>query len=207
MEALGFAPFDALPVERGHRLVGLGEERRLRAGKALWYQGDPADGCCLLLEGSVRALMYRSDESTLEMGSYGPGSWLGVPELALQGPRLLDLSVLSGVHALWFSRLAFERLLEEPGLGRWFFRDLARGYYALHSRVELSRPFDRIARLLAAESGGRPARVERTQEELAELVGASRETVNRNLARMQELGWVRVGRGWVEVLEPRGLEP
>ena len=44
-----------------------------------------------------------------------------------------------------------------------------------------------------------------TQEELAQLVGASRETVNKALADFASRGWIDVHIGSVEVYEPERL--
>jgi CRP/FNR family transcriptional regulator len=55
-----------------------------------------------------------------------------------------------------------------------------------------------------AEEGGSAA-VSATQEELAEAIGASRETVNRHLGRLEAQGLLRVGRGAVEILDADSL--
>ena len=46
-----------------------------------------------------------------------------------------------------------------------------------------------------------------TQEELAQLVGASRETVNKALADFQNRGWLRLEQRGVDLLDLDRLEP
>ena len=46
-----------------------------------------------------------------------------------------------------------------------------------------------------------------TQEELAQLVGASRETVNKALADFQNRGWIRLEPRTVSVLDLERLTP
>jgi DNA-binding Lrp family transcriptional regulator len=43
------------------------------------------------------------------------------------------------------------------------------------------------------------------QEELAEMVGASREAVNKQLARLREMGLIQTSRGHVRILRPEQL--
>jgi CRP-like cAMP-binding protein len=44
-----------------------------------------------------------------------------------------------------------------------------------------------------------------SQEQLAEMAGATREAVNRQLARLRELGVIETGRGRVRILRPATL--
>ena len=44
-----------------------------------------------------------------------------------------------------------------------------------------------------------------THQDLASELGTAREVVSRELKRFQTNGWVRLGRGSIEVLDPDGL--
>ncbi|MCX7023759.1 MAG: Crp/Fnr family transcriptional regulator [Spirochaetes bacterium] len=204
--ARDFAPFSGLDEPMLRRALAAGEERSVRTDKALWYQGDTSSYCCITIAGAVRTIMYRADESTLDLGLFGPGDWLGTAELILSGPCACDAVAAEPCRLLAYAKTGFDRLLGLPGMERWFLGELARRQYALYSRVELSRPQDRLARHLASLAAPGSSRVTCTQEELAESIGATRETVNRNLGRMQEEGLIRVGRGLVEILDRNGLE-
>lgn len=57
--------------------------------------------------------------------------------------------------------------------------------------------------LLEPSRGG--SRVRCTQQEIADALGTAREVVSRTLAGWQKAGWVRTGRGWIEVLRPADL--
>ena len=59
----------------------------------------------------------------------------------------------------------------------------------------------RLATWLLEPSRGGP-RVRCTQQEIADALGTAREVVSRTLAGWQKAGWVRTGRGWIEVLRP-----
>ena len=43
-----------------------------------------------------------------------------------------------------------------------------------------------------------------THQDLASELGTAREVVSRELKRFEDTGWVRLGRGHIEVLDPEG---
>ncbi len=201
------APFDRLGPRAVAAAVRLAEPAALRTGKALCWQGDRADHCWLLLEGQVRAVMYRSDESTIELGHSGRGDWLGLAELLLESPYLADSTADRPCELAAFSRAGLLQLMELPGVQHSLLRELARRYYTLHARMELKTPRDRIVRLLVERCGGSPGEIACTQEEIAEAIGVTRETVNRHLGELAAEGLVRIGRGVLQVPDPSRLRP
>src|SRR5262249_21740008 len=63
----------------------------------------------------------------------------------------------------------------------------------------------RLARRILALADDFGAELQITQEELASLVGAARESVNRQLQEWRENGIVKLGRGRIRVLDAQGL--
>lgn len=146
--------------------------------------------------------MYRSDETSLDLGTQGPGEWLGLVELVVDGPALCDAVALESCRVLGFNRQALDRMRNHEALASWLPAELARRAYALHARIELAHPGQRLARWLSEQEVDT---VQVTQDELAAAVGTTRETVNRHLGRMQLEGLVRLERGRVTVLDAEGL--
>lgn len=202
MDAKGFPPLDRLEDLALRRLLAGTQTLSFRAGKALFYQGDRANRTFLVLGGTVRTLMYRSDETNLDLGIQGPGDWLGLPEMVVEGPYLTDALPLEVCQVQVFDRSAFSRLRSYPEGEAWLTGELARRCYSLHARIELVQPGLRLARWLADHASGP---IVATQEELALTVGTSRETINRHLGRMQAEGLVKVERGRLQVLDAEGL--
>jgi len=198
-------PFDALGAEGRRALERVASPLGLRTGKALFYQGDRADAAYLVLGGSLRGVMYRSDESSLEMGRYGEGEWLGLAECVLGSPYLSDAVAEEPCSLVAFPRPGFERLFAMPGMPRFFLTEMARRYYTLHSRIELAQPMDRLVRFLLQRGQVGGGEISCTQEEIAGAIGVTRETVNRHLGRLQDEGLVSVGRGSVRVLAADAL--
>ena len=178
----------------------------LRRGKAAYYQGDMARSAFLVVSGTLRMVMYRSDESSMDLGRLGAGEWAGATELILDSPFLTDAVAEDACGLLSFSPAAFSALLGMGGMKDYFLRVLSRRLYALHGRVGLTHPLARIVHYLLSESEvvGRPG-VRRTQEEIAEAVGVTRETVNKHLGILAARGFIRVGRGEIEIMDVEGM--
>jgi CRP/FNR family cyclic AMP-dependent transcriptional regulator len=175
-----------------------------RKGRVLCYQGDRADRAYLVISGGVRRVLYRSNESTAELGRSGPGEWLGLAEAFLESLYLADAVAETASELLAFSRPGILRVLDSPGIGAYLLGELSRQLYALHGRVEVNLPLDRTVRYLA-EQVNAAGEVSATQEEIAAAVGLTRETVNRHLAQLQAEGLIRVGRGGLKILDPSRL--
>ncbi|MFO0274818.1 MAG: Crp/Fnr family transcriptional regulator, partial [Betaproteobacteria bacterium] len=65
--------------------------------------------------------------------------------------------------------------------------------------------FQRLDQRLAAMLLGKGRRRSTSHEQLAQALGASRESVSRQLKHFESNGWVRLGRGAIEILDPRAL--
>jgi CRP-like cAMP-binding protein len=201
-ELEGMPPFDGMGVEPRRAAARLAEGLSLRAGKALYYQGDRAGSAFLILSGTLRGIMYRSDESTLAMGRFSRGEWLGLAETLLNAPYVNDVTAEDACTLACFSRVGLDRLLDMPGMRQFLLMELARRLYALHSRIELNHPVDRLVRYLRSRWEECGTEIACTQEEIAAAVGATRETVNKHLGKLQEEGLIKVSRGSVHILAP-----
>jgi CRP-like cAMP-binding protein len=203
-------PFAGLEPAARRAALREATEVPLRSGRALCCQGDRAGRCWVLVAGRVRGVMYRSDETTVELGRSAPGDWLGLAELLLDSPYLADLVAEEHCTLAAFGRVGFGRLLEAAGMRTLLLREMAKRYYTLHARIELAQPADRLVRFLldhaAGGESGRSIEVAGTQEQIAAAIGATRETVNRHLQRLQDEGLVKVGRGAVTVMDGGRLQ-
>lgn len=61
----------------------------------------------------------------------------------------------------------------------------------------------RLAKILLDENG--PS-INRTHQQLADELGSAREVVSRQLKRLENKGWVSLGRGYIEVLDKEALK-
>ena len=86
-------------------------------------------------------------------------------------------------------------------------RFLEKGLGSIADAVFLDVPGRTAKRLLELAGGGDEFKLPVTQEELAGMVGASRDRVNKALALFARLGWLEVkGRGRYKFLNRPALE-
>ena len=67
------------------------------------------------------------------------------------------------------------------------------------------RLYRRLTELTEMFTGEPPVRIPLTQEDLAQLAGTTRPTINKLLRSIEDAGIIRVGRGRLEILDPAAL--
>lgn len=184
--------------------------QQVRAGRALWYQGDVPEEACLVVSGRLRRIRVHGKDSQA-LGDAAKDSWLGLAELYLGLPCLTDLVAVEASTLRRFGRRNFFELLREPEFKDLVLGELAREHYLVHSALMPAGADEVVARAIAGMAGASAAgatgtiRLALTQSELAEAAGLARETVNRSLRRLEEAGLVETGRGEILVYDLGGL--
>ena len=208
-EVLGqLGVFRSLAYGHLRDVVEIGCIRDYRTGKSLYYQGDLADWAYLIVSGAVRRVKYRVDDTSLSLADAGLGDWIGLAELILNAPYLNDATARGHTRALAFSAAAFDRLIEVPGMRGLLMAKMARTIVSLHGRIELNAVLPRLVQHLlvhARDEGNGAGFVVGTQDEIAEAIGATRETVNKYLQRLQTQGLIALSRGRIDIPDLQAL--
>jgi CRP/FNR family transcriptional regulator len=200
-------PFDHLPPDVQTRLRGLLHTRTFKAGEQLFAQGEPGSAIYLLVTGRVKIVRVTPEGHESILCMRGPGEYF-CPVPVLDGGTQLGAAVaISDGVLLWAERDAFCALCESsPELLATAQGDCLAEVRHLLNRLEafaFRSVNERLAVAVLDESrhqhtDGLPAdELRLTQQELAELVGASRETVSRILSRLEREGVVALRRGRV----------
>lgn len=192
--------------------------RTVRRGEVLAREGEEGDRFWVIVSGKVKLGHTAVDGRESLIAVLGPGEIVGELSVYDPGPRTATATVLAPSTMLELDRARFlEVLSEHPNLARQLLRSLAqrlrRTNVALADLVFSDVP-GRVAKALLdlAARFGRPVaqgiRVphDLTQEELAQLVGASRETVNKSLAEFSSRGWIQLDGRAVILLDLQRLE-
>jgi CRP/FNR family transcriptional regulator len=209
--------FDALDDEGARVLRRQMSEVKLSRGEHLFMEGDDGDALYVVIEGKMKLTRAAADGRENLLSVVGPGEMFG--ELSLFDPRPRTSSA-SAVTDASLASLKHEALIpllrERPEVSLHMLRQLAR---------RLRRANDVNADLVFTDVPGRVAKnlldlAERfgnqepdglhvhhdlTQEELAQLVGASRETVNKALADFAARGWLQISARSVLILDQERL--
>jgi CRP-like cAMP-binding protein len=183
--------------------------RHLRRGEAAYWEGDLPDGLYLLEAGHVSVRVSTPGGDVAMVRVLGPGAHFGELALVSSAPRVASAAALDDVQVRVLSGRCFARVKAHfPGVQRLVLSALAAEADRLSSALADSyflpvadRTVRRLVELVAVFGGadGRDVVVPLTQEEVAQLVGSARPTVNRVLQDLQSAGLVTVGRGRVTI--------
>lgn len=194
-----------------------GEQVEFPADHVIFTEGDPGDRLYIIQSGKVKLgrRSPRGREHLLDL--LGPSDMLGELSIFDPGPRTSTAATVTEVQAVSIDRPTLRQLITiRPEVAEYLLRALARRVRrtnAALTQVITNTVPGRVARTLLQltqrfgdhHGGLLHVTHDLTQEELAQLVGSSRETVNKTLADFAQRGWLRVeGRG-VLLLDPERL--
>lgn len=191
---------------------------RLERGQVLFHEGDQGDALYIIREGKIKLGRASSDGRENLFAILGPSEMFGELSLFDPGPRTLTATAVAETQLVG---LAHDQLREwikgRPEVSMTMMlllaRRLRRTNESLADMVFTDVP-GRVAKALVDLSRrfGRPSEDgilvahDLTQEELAQLVGASRETVNKSLADFAARGWLRLEARAVVLLDIERLQ-
>ena len=154
----------------------------LRRGETLFDEGDLGDRLYIVTEGKVKLGHTSNDGRESLLAVLGPGEILGELTLFDPGMEIVEANPTLAKHML---RALAQRLRRtNESLSDLVFSDVP-------GRVAKAL-LDLADRFGTATDKGIHVPHDLTQEELAQLVGASRETVNKSLADFVSRGWIRL---------------
>jgi CRP/FNR family transcriptional regulator, cyclic AMP receptor protein len=188
--------FADAPPETIDALAGHGYERELVRGDTLFNEGDPPDALYVVTKGRMAiALANPIDRRESVVALMEPGDLFGEMGMLDDRPRSAMARALepSAVLAIPYQPV-LELLDAQPTLLWNVTRVLAQRLRAMDEALADSVFLDvtgRTAkRLLELANGSDQFTLPVTQEELAGMVGASRERVNKAIASFIRLGWL-----------------
>jgi CRP/FNR family cyclic AMP-dependent transcriptional regulator len=204
--------FAALPEELRARLRDQMEVRNHQRGEILFRQGDPATELFVVLDGRIAIATQAGDGREAVVAVLERGGLFGELAVFDDAPRSADARALTDVIVAAVPYAAVRTALkEQPDLLWVMVRLLAERLRAtdetLADAVFLDVPGRTAKRLLELANGQDTFAIPLTQEELASMIGASRERVNKALAMFTRVGWLEVaGRGQYNILDRQALE-
>jgi len=194
--------FTGLSLQTAMTLVNQMASIRLDRGEVVFTESEPGDRTYVVSEGKFKLVRRSSDGRESLLTVVGPGEMLGELSLFDPGPRTSSAIALTDVALLRLDREQLTIWLQHnPSVALHLLQALAhRLRRTTEARADLvfSDVPGRVARALLdlAERFGVPfddgvhVNHDLTQVELAQLVGASRETVNKSLGEFAQRGWL-----------------
>ena len=173
------------------------QRRTYLARSLILRSGEHAEGLYLILSGRVRVLIDSGESREFIVGVLGPNDFFGEMNLIDDGPCPVTVESLESCEVLFIPRKrVLECLQHNAAAAMLMFGSALTRLREAHRKIEglaLMTVYGRVARLLL-ESGHETDgewRVELGTEQIAAMVGASREMVSRVLKEMTESGTLR----------------
>jgi CRP/FNR family cyclic AMP-dependent transcriptional regulator len=205
--------FSGLQRDEIQRFAELTRERSYPKGSVILFQDDPGDALFVLRAGRVKVVLIGEDGREVILGVLEPGAHFGELALIDDQPRSAHVIAMEDAQLLILRREDFRRRVEANPSVAWALltelsRRLRRADVKIGGLVLLDVP-GRIARLLldlADESGSDAIEKPLTHQTIAQMIGASRETVSRAMKEFQDAGLITVERRRIAVGDRAALE-
>ena len=210
--------FSNLKPEDLEPLAGKLRRRGYQKGEVIFHQEDPADRMHIIVEGNIRISITSDDGREKDLAVLQPGDCFGEMALLDGSNRSATATAVDPAQTLALYREDFMDFLQEhPEV-------VARTTNLLTSRLRsvnqmlgdlafldvptrLAKQLLELAEAHGDENEqGRPVEVPMEQEQLARLVGASRETISRALNSYRSLGILSTSHRKITVTDLPALE-
>jgi CRP/FNR family transcriptional regulator, cyclic AMP receptor protein len=198
------------------QIASIGAHSALMAhekGDVILRQGDVADSFYVIVAGQVKVYMHDENDNSREviLKTLGPGEFFGEIPMFDQEPRSANVAALERCHLQVLSYRSFQKAIEQsPDIAAAVMGTLAKRLRHADRRIgtlalmDISARVSRTLMELAIVSNGRRVVGEPfTQKDLASMIGASREMVNRTLKDLQGEGYINVQRKSITILDDR----
>jgi CRP/FNR family cyclic AMP-dependent transcriptional regulator len=206
-----------VPVEDVRQVLQIARRRTFKRGEVVFHRDDPADSLHLIVKGRFGVRITTPFGDTVLLAVHGPGGAFG--ELALvstEARRSATVAALEDGETRSVFRDDFARLQRRyPGVNSVLVALLAEQVRRMDDRIVEAHYVDsdtrvrrRLLELGRLYGHGREADVTipLTQQELAEMAGTSRATVNRVLREEEKKGVIELLRGRTRLLDVPALD-
>ncbi|MEU7529312.1 Crp/Fnr family transcriptional regulator [Saccharothrix sp. NPDC042600] len=194
-----------------------GEEIVFPRRTVIFTEGEPGECFYIIQSGKVKisATAPGGRENLLEV--LGPSDMFGELSLYEQGPRASTATTLTSVAAIGIDRSVLRQwITSRPDVAEQLLRAMARRLRWTNSMMmdlvfndapgRLAKALLELAQRFGVQHEGLlHVTHDLTQEEIAQFVGASRETVNKTLRDFARRGWLHLDGRSVTILAPERL--
>ena len=210
--------FCDLPPAALQRLSDITSSATYPKGATLFVEGQSARGVFILCAGHVKLSTSSADGRTLILRISEPGELLGLAATIAERPYEVTADVIEPTQANFISRPDFLKFLRDFGeVAVRVAQELSASYHAAldemrtiglsHSaREKLARFVLDWSKQHSAENGEVRFSLTLTHEEIAQMIGASRETVTRLFADFKKRNLLQIKGSSVTIRDRQGLE-
>lgn len=207
---------DRLSPELDSLLRQGARRRRLARGEILYARGSKADSVFCVESGAIQlsTTSHSGREAVLAVAE--PGRWFGELTLFIEAPRVHDATAVADTELLVISAHRLHEIVDNRSEYLLeFLRLVCHRYKWAIERIDATilQPFPvRLARVLlgahetaAGHRASGPPELRLSQEGLGQMLGASRQSVNRQLKQWESNGLLSVSYGRIMLLDLEAL--
>lgn len=199
-------------------IAGLMRPRRYAKDEVIYLRGDPGTAFYVIASGRVKIILTSPDGKELILRRFGPGDFHGELALLDDQPRSADAVATEPSVLLVLHRDAFRQFLAEQPTAATKLLTTVSHYLRRNAELIQDATFldvpARLSRILLELAGATDAELPAAgtvipdrlkQSELASLVGATRESINKTLGSFERQGFIRYEKGQITLLKPANL--
>ena len=192
--------FAGFPDDQLRTLSGVVTRRTVPRGAVIIVEGDPTDSLYIVISGRMRVLMSDADGKEVILAILGPGEFFGEMGLIDDSPRSATVVAVEPCELIVINKRDFKRCLSENfEMAMTVMRGLVRRLREADRKIgslALLDVYGRVAHLLIdmAElvNGQRIVTRRLPKQDIAKMIGASREMVSRVMRDLQLGGFIEM---------------
>ena len=194
--------FANLADEDIHELMTAAKRRAFRSGEVIFHRDDPGQVLYMIKEGKVKICIISPDGQEISLAMFGKGECFGEFALLDGLPRSADAVALEKVECYTLQRSDFHNaIMKNPKIAIQVLEALTKRLRNTDNMVEdliFLDVYGRVAKKLLELADAHGVKtddgvridVRLTQQELASMVGASRESVNKVMGYFSEKDFI-----------------
>jgi CRP/FNR family transcriptional regulator, cyclic AMP receptor protein len=207
--------FCDLGPEAFDQLCRYAKHSTLKRGATIFSKGDPGNSLIAVISGTIKISVSSAEGRSAILNLIGPGEITGEVSVLDGQPRSADVIANTNCEIFTIDRREFLPFVRsQPALAMKFIELLCARLRWTSDQVEqlilqnlpgrLASALIRLTEKHKEAQGGRSIAV--TQQEISEMVGMTRESINKQLRIWASRKWVRLEHGAIVVLNAEPLQ-
>ena len=192
--------FSSFPEDQLRMLATVVTRKSATRSTIVMAGGDPTDSLYIVLSGRLKVMMSDADGKEVILSILGPGEFFGEMGLIDDSPRSASVVTIEPCELLSIAKRDFKKCLAENfEMSTAVMRSLVRRLREADRKIgslALLDVYGRVARLLldmAEEQNGQKVVTKRLpKQDIAKMIGASREMVSRVMKDLQMGGYIEM---------------
>lgn len=198
-----FSMFNGLPEASLQAIARVAMMRRVGRNVTVVHAGDRTDFVYLVLSGSLKVLVSDEEGREVILSMLGPGELFGEMGVLDDNPRSATVVAVIPSDLVVIAKTDFKRVLQENfEVSHYIMRNLVARLRKADRKIEslaLMDVYGRVARLLLdmadTVNGQQVVTRKISKQDIAKMIGASREMVSRVMKDLQLQGLIEEGDG------------